>query len=210
MIIGSRGFRPVHLLACACAFAVLAASGGCMLLGPTGPQPAIRKLNPTSYYNDGQELFFGVDLRAAKLAGPGEFLPILVSLMNKTSEHREITRESFRLELPDGRLLPLASYEEFSDEYGRSRTDVRIGREYYEVLDSRFPNPPYSRLALEFFPVKNAPTVPRDRIGLYTGQFVIGYIYFRLPEPNEGPFRLLLTPVEAEETYVLPIDPFGA
>jgi hypothetical protein len=176
-------------------------------LQPAGPSP---KFHATSYINEGKVFRFLVDVRAARLLGPTEILPLMVAFENKTQPLWTISRESFILELPDGTTLPLMSYEEYEADYNRERSDLRASQPFIEAMAGRYPQPPFIWLALDFFPVKHTGDFPREEIESRTGFLINGFIYFRLPSvPEEqGRYKLLLKPQEHEETFVVDFEPY--
>jgi hypothetical protein len=176
-------------------------------LQPAGPSP---KFHATSYINEGKVFRYLVDVRAARLLGPTEMLALMVAFENKTQELWTINRESFVLELPDGTTLPLMSYEEYEADYSRERSDLRASQPFIEAMAGRYPQPPFTWLSLDFFPVKHTGVFPRQDVQGRTGQLINGFIYFRLPSvpDEEGRFKLLLKPREAEETFVVDFEPY--
>jgi hypothetical protein len=196
--------RIAAAVALAVVLAVGAACARRALEVPGGSPPPERKLGATSYYDEGAAVFLGVDVRASRLSGPQEFLPLLVALQVKVPR-LEVRREHFVLELEDGTMLPLVSYREFSEQYRRAREDLRAGRTFLETLTSRFPEPPFTHRPFDFYPLKWSSSVPRDTLGLRQGELGFGYLYFRMPHtpPPEARFKLLLHAPELGETYVL-------
>jgi hypothetical protein len=176
----------------------------------TDPSTTYRKFTATSYANEGATVHLIADTRASRLAGPGEFLPLLVALENKTSDMWGVGREGFVLELPDRTSMPLSTYDEFDAEYSRARSDLRIGEPFIDTLNHTFANPPYDWLPLDFFPIKGAGTFPRDEVQIRAGQLTLGYLYFRLPAdaPTEGMFKLLFRPRGPDQTFVLNFEPY--
>ena len=171
---------------------------------PAGePAPPSRKLDATSYYEQGSALFLGVDVRAARVAGPDEFLPLFVVVQPKAD--LSVTRESFTLELSDRTRLPLITYREFSDDYTRARQDRRLVQNFLETLQGRFPDPPFAYRQLEFYPLKWESTLPRDVRDLRQGELGLGFLYFRLPQPAqpEERFKLLFRGAQLDETFVV-------
>lgn len=171
------------------------------------------KLTGSSYFQYGSELFLGVDVQAARIGKPTDYLPLYVVMVNsrKGSEPFRVGRESFVVEFPDGSRHPAATYEEFEDEYGRGPRDVRMAETFVESLRTRFPSPPYSWQPLDFFPLRASGTFPRDSIDVHPQYLVQGYVYFRLPEEADlrGRFKLLLTPERSDTTYVVEFYPLS-
>ena len=167
------------------------------------------KLSRFAYINEGRVLHLIVDVRAARIGGHQDFLPLQIALLNRSKQDLVINRESFTLETPDRTLLPLASYEEFERDYPRHRVDLRIGRELIETLGGRYPAPPFKWRDLAFFPLRESGTVPRDEISLRQGEMAIGYVYFRLAEPgalpDPGKCKLLLSPTSLDDEFVVDV-----
>lgn len=178
---------------------------------PRSPDEPSPTFTGTSYFQEGDDLFLAVDMRAAMLGGTKDgYLPLLVAVVNKTGDFWELTRESFAVELPDGRLLPVASYEEWEDDYGRDRTDLRIGDAFLASLRSNYPEPPYSWIELEMFPPRASGAFPRDDLQIRKAQLAWGYLYFPVPEdlPAGGErWELLFRPDGARETYSVDFAP---
>ena len=105
--------------------------------------------------------------------------------------------------------VPLASYREFADDYHRARADLHVAAEFIQLMEGQFRTPPHTRLALDFYPLPDSPTPPRDGVDLRRWQFTYGMLYFRLPAGNQDQqFKLLVTPPGMGETYVIPFSPY--
>lgn len=172
-----------------------------------GPNPSA-----TSFWNQGKEVIFGADLRAARITGPDAFLPVQVVLVNRTQRTLAVDPESFTLLRPDGTSLPVASPEEFWRDYRRAKADLRMGVPFLENVFGRYPAPPFHWSALELFPEKFSGGVPRQGIALRFGEGTYGYLYFRQPGEEGagggGLYKLLLRPRGSDETYVLDFYPY--
>jgi hypothetical protein len=196
-----------------CALVTLAVGGfGCggrqVVTSPDDPSP---KFAGTSYYEEGEVLFVSVDLRAARIGGPQNMLPLYAVIVKHIgNEQLYFGREGFVLELPDRSRIPLASYDEFNNDYGRSQADRRALGQYLDTINSKFPEPPYSWLELDFFPPRGSGIFPRETVDIRARQLVHGFLYFRLPEalPLGGRYKLLITPQQGDATYVVDFPPF--
>jgi hypothetical protein len=179
---------------------------------PEGAAKRQPKLTGTAYINQGDEVDLVVDVRAARIAGNAEFLPLQVAVLNRTKKDLVVNRESFSLENPDSALIPLASVSEFEDNYPRHRVDLRVGRELIEHLRAKYPSPPFTKRPLEFYPIKESGVVPRNEISLRQGEMAIGYVYFRLPDEGfltgNGTSKLLIQPLNWPEQYVIDIEAY--
>lgn len=170
----------------------------------------------TAFYVDGDAWFLGVDVRAARVSpdGPeGEFLPLqLVITSAGAGTTARIGRESFVLETPAGELLPAIGSGEFHDAYSRGRVDVRLGLPFLESLLGRFPSPPYTWRAMDFYPQRNAAAAAREFLDLRPGEVAHGFLYFRRAagsaDWSRGRYRLLFTTLPADETLVIDLEPF--
>ena len=166
----------------------------------------------TSFTSDGTNFQWIVETRAARIAGPAEFLPLQLMIRNKDKADLTVPREGFVLERDDGTKLPLVSYREFEKGYPRHRVDLRTGVSFLESLNGRFPDPPFQHRSLDFYPLRESGTVPREEIVLRTGQIAIGFLYFRMPDPEEltrpGNYKVLFTPGGTEERYVLEVQAY--
>ena len=186
-------------------------AGGSCARRSAGVVSPVQKLNATAYFQDGTEVFLGVDVRSAQMVGPQKFLPLLVAVHVKSTELVEVGREQFELELPEGTLLPLASYREFTDEYTRARQDNRVGEQFVESLAGYMPAPPYTYRSFDFYPLKTSSTIPRTSISLRQGEVGIGHLYFRLPEvPQDSVdhYKLLFRGPHSGRTYVVDFPPY--
>lgn len=203
-----RGRGGVGIATLSLLLATVAFLGGCAGRGEIQrPDAPSEKLTGSSYFQYGSELFLGVDVQAARIARPTDYLPLYLVVVNTQNGSKgiQVGRESLVVELPDGRRLPAAAYEEFEDEYTRGPRDVRMVETFVETLRTRFPAPPYSWQPLDFFPLRASGTFPRDSIEVLPQYLVQGYVYFRLPEKVDltGRFKLLMTPERSDTTYVV-------
>jgi hypothetical protein len=177
------------------------------------PDAPSSKLTGSSYFQYGTELFLGVDVQAARIARPADYLPLYLVVLNSRNDSGAIRigREGLVVELPDGRRLPAASYEEFEDEYTRGPRDLRMAETFVETLKTRFPAPPYRWQPLDFFPLRSSGTFPRDSMEVLPQYLVQGYVYFRLPDEASlaGRCKLLLTPERTDTTYVVEFYPLA-
>ncbi len=182
--------------------AILAA--GCARKEIAGVQPPI---NPKAmaFYNEGKQLFLGVDVRPYALTPKAEALvPLQIAICDKGVDNLEISREGILLEGADGKTLPLATYQEYLKSYGRARMDVKAGQPFRETLQGRFAEAPYTHRDLEFYPPRNAAQTPRAFIVLRRGEVAEGFIFFRLSElpPAAGRYKLLLK-AKGLDTFVV-------
>jgi hypothetical protein len=189
-----------------------AASAACSVAGreatPRPPNPAAM-----SFFNEGKQLCFGVDVRPSRIAGTGEALTAFqIVVVNKDLDLLEIDRESILIEGANGKVLPLASYEEFRKEYGRTAVDERAGQPFRDTMTGRFPSPPYELHELDFYPPRGTVRSPRESIDLRRGDMAMGFVYFRLgelaPAPPLGRYKLLLRP-KGMDTFVLEFPAHG-
>jgi len=168
----------------------------------------------TGFHNDGAQLFLAVDVRAAKLAGPGTFLPLYFIVANRDKAAVSVHRESFTLETPSGALLPLASPEEFRRDYTRSRQDVPLAQNILDAVAGGFPEPPHHWMELEFFPPKDSPVVARTTpVDVRFADVARGYLYFRSPDGApfaRGAYKLLVRPEGTDATFVVDFQPYDA
>ncbi len=194
------------------AVGMLMTSGCVRQAQPRSPDDPSRKLTGTSYFESGKDVFIGVDVRAARVGGPENLLPVLVTVVKQSDVPRrmDIGRESFVLQLPDNRRLPLATYGEYENDYRRGRVDRRLSVAYLESLTTRFPEPPFSWLPLDFFPLRASGTFPRESVDLRVNQLTQGYLYFAMPgdAPDEGRYNLLFTPQGSDTNYVVDFSPY--
>jgi hypothetical protein len=171
-----------------------------------------RKPGVTDFSNEGKLWFIGVSVRAARLAGPQEMLPLNLVLVNKTAGQATVSRESFSVETPDGTSLPVVTYREFEQDYRRDRSDLRAGEEYIQRFTQRFSAPPFTWRELEFFPLRNSATVARASLDTRSSELLHGYLYFRAPSDDyrfpEGKYKLLFQPRPADDIFVVEIFPY--
>jgi len=176
------------------------------------PETGQGKLAATAYMNNGKAVEVIVDVRASRIAGNNEYLPLHLAVHNRLNDELVLNREDLVLELADGTRLPLASYEEFEKDHRRHRIDIRIGNDFIETLGSRYPAPPFQWRDLEFFPAMDSGTVPRTEIELRKAQIAVGLIYFRIPEGSAlagaGEATLLLNASHTGETYVVDVQAY--
>jgi hypothetical protein len=173
----------------------------------------VRKANVTDYANEGKQWYIGASIRASRMAGPTrDMIPMNMVFVNKSAGNQKISRESLVLETPDGTLLPVVSYEQFEADYRDDRADQRAGVEWIERHTGRFPDPPFTWLQLDFFPVRNTMVNPRDTIDTRGRELVHGYVYFGKPSDDyefpEGKYRLLFSPQPGPDTFILELFPF--
>ena len=148
--------------------------------------------------SNGEEFTLIVDVQASLIAERQEFLPLYVAFLNKGQQRIELARENFILETSDGTRLPLVAYREFNTKYPRHRVDLRIGRNFFEAINGRYPSPPFRKRDIEFYPINESGDVPREMISLAQGELGLGFVYFRLPSDDllddVGTARLLFKP----------------
>jgi hypothetical protein len=190
-------------------------AGGCATRSRLAGEDVGRRLPPKAkldFYNDGETLLLGVGTRAARLSGPGEFLPLHVVVANKRKPEIVVNRESFTLELPDGTLLPLASLDEVQRDAGNMRSVRRLSTSFFENIGGTLPAPPYRWIELDFFPVRNLGSVARDSVELFRADVTFGTIYFRRAgfenPPDSGWHKLLFRPGGSDTTYVVDFVPY--
>ena len=177
-----------------------------------GPPDVERKSSVVDYSSEGRLWFIGVNARVSRMSGPQELLPLQAVIVNKNAGPTTLTREGFVLETPDGKRLPVISYEQFEDEYRRDRADVAAGEDYVDRFTTRFHSPPFTWRELEFFPPRNGAVAPREEIEIRDGELVHGYLYFARPDEGyvfpEGKYKLLFTPAGSDETLLVELFPF--
>ena len=177
-----------------------------------GPPEVERKANVVDYSSEGRLWFIGVNARVSRMAGPQELLPLQVVIVNKNAGPTSLIREGFVLETPDGKRLPVISYDQFEDEYRRDRADVAAGEDYVDRFTTRFPQPPFTWRELEFFPPRNSAVAPREEMEVREGELVHGYLYFARPDESyvfpRDKYKLLFSPAGSDETLVVELFPF--
>ncbi len=187
---------------------VVSLSIGCAVgPAPTGT-PRVEtspKLNPFVHFEEGRALFVAVDGNAAQYVKDGDaLLPLGVGLANTGTRNLDFSRESFVLEDSAGRKYPVVGIEEFNRVHRRSRSDETLFESFAEIMRLRFYNS-YTEVRWVFFPTSALNSTASDRMELPRMHDAKGYLYF--PIPVEGvhgrAFRLLVTPTDGSETYVV-------
>jgi hypothetical protein len=175
--------------------------------GSSGPGPG-----QTAFHSEGKALFLAVDVRAAKLSGPDDFLPLYFVIANKDKAAVRIHREGITLETPSGTVLPLASSDEFWRDYTRSRQDVAMAQGFLDAVAGQFPEPPHHWMELEFFPPKDSPVAPRTTpVDLRFADVARGYLYFRTPDGGpfaSGTYKLLVRPEGSDAAFIVDFKPY--
>jgi len=177
---------------------------------PGPSDPTLPPTSKTDFFNTGPDLSISVGTRAARLAGPGEFLPVHLVIANTGAEPVAIDRESFVVELTDGRLLPAATPEEVQRDYGRLRADRRIATAFFGNVGGAYPSPPFTWIPLDFFPERSGP-LPRTELGIRHAQVGFGTLYFRRPADAPGEdawYKLLVRPRGETTTLVVDFLPY--
>jgi len=177
------------------------------------PKETTRKASVTDYTTEGKMWFIGASIRASRMAGPTRsMIPVNLVIVNKDAGPNKISREGLVLETSDGTLLPVVSYGQFEREYRDDRSDQRAGIEWIERHTGRYPDPPFTWLELEFFPLRNTSVSPRDTIDTRGRELLHGYVYFGKPSEDyefpEGKYKLLFTPQPGPDTFVVELFPF--
>jgi hypothetical protein len=177
------------------------------------PQETTRKANVTDYASEGKTWYIGASVRASRMAGPTRsMIPVNLIIVNKNAVPSKVSRESLVLETPDGTLLPVVTYEQFESDYRDDRADLNAGVEWIERHAGRFPDPPFTWMDLDFFPIRNTSVNPRDTIDVRARYLVHGYVYFGKPSEDyefpAGKYKLLFTPSPGTDTIVLELFPF--
>jgi hypothetical protein len=177
------------------------------------PKETTRKASVTDYTTEGKTWFIGASIRASRMAGPTRsMIPVNMIIVNKDAGPNKINRESLVLETSDGTLLPVVSYEQYERDYRDDRSDQLAGIEWIERHTGRYPDPPFTWLELEFFPLRNTSVSPRDTIDTRGRELLHGYVYFGKPSEDyefpEGKYKLLFTPQPGPDTFVVELFPF--
>ena len=177
------------------------------------PKETTRKASVTDYTTEGKTWYIGASIRASRMAGPTRsMIPVNMIIVNKDAGSNKISRESLVLETSDGTLLPVVSYEQYERDYRDDRSDQLAGIEWIERHTGRYPDPPFTWLELEFFPLRNTSVSPRDTIDTRGRELVHGYVYFGKPSEDyefpEGKYKLLFTPQPGPDTFVVELFPF--
>ncbi len=196
------------------ALAAISATSCSRALQPTGAENRYKKFSGTAYTSTGERFSLIIDTQASRIAERQEFLPLMVAFLNKSEERIEVFRESFVLETSDQTRIPAVAYKEFIENYPRHRVDLRVGNHFLEALNGRYPSPPFTKRNLEFYPLRESGTVPRNDINLRQGEMAVGFIYFRLPNQESldalGNCRVLFTPGGEDTQYVLELQAYQA
>ena len=177
------------------------------------PKETTRKASVTDYTTEGKMWYIGASIRASRMAGPTRsMIPVNMIIVNKDAGPNKISRESLVLEASDGTLLPVVSYEQYERDYRDDRSDQLAGIEWIERHTGRYPDPPFTWLELEFFPLRNTSVSPRDTIDTRGRELLHGYVYFGKPSEDyefpEGKYKLLFTPQPGPDTFVVELFPF--
>ena len=177
------------------------------------PKETTRKASVTDYTTEGKMWYIGASIRASRMAGPTRsMIPVNMIIVNKDAGPNKISRESLVLETSDGTLLPVVSYEQYERDYRDDRSDQLAGIEWIERHTGRYPDPPFTWLELEFFPLRNTSVSPRDTIDTRGRELLHGYVYFGKPSEDyefpEGKYKLLFTPQPGPDTFVVELFPF--
>lgn len=203
-----RRVRPAVALIAVALLAVLSCASR-SVAGTGSRRPPAPK---STFFNEGELLLIAVDARAARLAGPSEFLPLQVLVENRGQRTFRLERESFVLERPDGMRLPISTTQEFRRDYQRSLADAHLGTAFIDTIAGRFPEPPFHWQRIDFFPPRSESTAPRQEIDLRLGDVVFGYLYFRQPDLDppgiHGVYKLLVKPGGGDTTYVVDLMPY--
>ncbi len=171
-------------------------------------QPLDKVESPTLsqfvYYEQGRELFIGVDGRAAMYIKKEPMFPLGLGLANTGKSGITLDKESFVLETASGERYPPVSHEEYRRDYNRSRADVRLSDSFLEMLNLRFAN--YRSLPWRPFPAAGQPSSIVSQIELGRLDRTHAYLYFPVPEDgiHDKSFALLVTPsAGTEDTFVV-------
>ena len=141
-----------------------------------------KKLNIHTFFERGEQLFIGVDTRAASSTKRGEIVPLGLAMANLSKVPVSVNRESFALEAPDGTRIPLISLEEFNREYNRSRMDARLADTLFGMMLSRFDGNRFTPFRL--FPTRGGRTNATNSVELGRRFWTQNYLYFRIPETS--------------------------
>lgn len=162
------------------------------------------KMSQFVYYEQGKELFIGVDGRAAMYIKQESMFPLGLGLANTGKSGITVTKESFVLETASGERYPPVSYQEYTRDYNRSRADVKLSDSFLEMLNLRFAT--YTFLPWRPFPAAGQPSTVLNQIELGRLIWTHGYVYFPVPEDgiHDRSFALLVTPSEgSEDTFIV-------
>jgi len=144
-------------------------------------------------------VYVNVDL-ARKRTGEA-FIPLLVGVMNNARQSAVLTRESFRLVMPDGTRIPAASVEQIREGYPKLENDFRWLRsvEPARILGVRG----VGSVPSHFYPglVEGKPVVI-SRVELPGRFFTADLIYLPRPEGFTGGELVLEVAAEGWENPV--------
>jgi hypothetical protein len=160
------------------------------------------KLNVHTFFEEGRQLFIGVDTRMAGTMKKGGIVPLGLAVANLSKIPVTLNRESFVLEAPDGTRFPLISLKEFRREYNRSRIDVQLADSLSGMMTSRFETQRFTPFQL--FPAQGGRRNATNAVDLGRRFWTQNYLYFRVPETlrGTGVFTLLVDTGEESPSVV--------
>jgi hypothetical protein len=126
------------------------------------------------------EVWVSTDL--AEHRADEDYIPVMVAIKNQGPGAATLTRDSFHLEGPDGKELPMPSVETLREDYPKTDFDYTMGRVY------GFTGIPVGTRLLEhmsvpssFFPAVRSGQVVWDSVQLPKNYWTVDLLYFPTP-----------------------------
>ena len=149
------------------------------------------KLSPYNYKEEGSLAHMVVGVEAARFIRKELYFPLFVQIANRSKETFEITRESFTLEDPLGKLYSIAPAREVSERYPRLDLDRQLFRQNRSFTATGVGL--YTYISSDFFPSASRRSLLIQQVSLPPQTYMEDVLYFPIPESglNGVPLRLL-------------------
>ncbi len=154
----------------------------------TPPLPTLTQVGSTAIVYRGDQIDVALSYRYAKLNPEGRWL-LLDTAMTAATDPIEVPRTAIWLRIPDGRVVPLATQEEFGRDYPQLAAMITRANVMREPLGYLTPQRP--RLIRFFAERGRGLAWPSTWLDQWHNNF--GRLFFRLPDGiQKGDYQLLI------------------
>ncbi len=160
------------------------------------PDETLKHVGATAVVYKGSQLELALSYRFAKNNPEGDWL-LLDTVMTAAKAPVEIPRSAISVRIPDGRVVPLASQEEFGKAYPKLASSVMRANVFREPMGYLIPHRPRR---MDFFSEPGR-HLAFQSVWLDDWHNSYGRLYFELPGGlHKGEYELLITLPDGQVT----------